>query len=144
MNEVPLAETDFEELLDRLGADLPSWPAPLQAQANALLARSAMARELLAEAERLQSAFDALPTPALPPGLRNRIVASAARRPGWFDWLTVSTWRPASLACIPLLLGFAVGAGFADDTADLEESVLVAFTDTAFADYMGYELGDDG
>ena len=39
----------------------------------------------------------------------------------------VRPWRPVGAACVPLALGFALGLGGAEDTADLEDSVLVAF-----------------
>ena len=142
MNDRLFTERDFENLLDRFGTDLAGWPADDRLAATTLLRRSATARALLAEARQLQTAFDALPTPTLPAGLRARIVANAQRRPSWLDWLTTNTWRPASLACIPLLLGFAIGTGFADDTADLEDSVLVAFSDPTFADFQVLEANE--
>ena len=129
------SERDFEDLLDRHGADSTHWPSRHQLPAALLLDRSPMARALLDDARRLHAALQALPTPTTPPGLHARIVANAQPRPGWLDWLTTSAWRPASLACVPLLLGFVVGSGVADDTTDLEESVLVAFADADFADY---------
>lgn len=128
-------DRDLEDLLDRHGADSTRWPSRYQLPAALLLERSATARSLLDDARLLQDALQALPTPTTPPGLYARIVANAQPRPGWLDWLTTSAWRPASLACLPLLLGFVIGSGLADDTTDLEDSVLVAFADADFEDY---------
>ena len=125
----------FEEALDRYGADLKRWPDDLRAGAEALLASSPQAQALLAEAVELDAALGvAFAVPPVPAGLATRIKARAERRDVWLEWLTalvMRPWRPAGLACLPLLLGFAVGLGAAEDTADLEDSVLVAFSDAA-------------
>lgn len=146
MSNKPFSEREFEDLLDRHGADLAHWPQRDQGPAKTLLEDSPTAQALLADARQLQAALQTLPAPTTPVGLHGRIVANAQPRLAWLDWLTTNAWRPASLACVPLLLGFVLGSGVAEDTADLEDSVLVAFADADFADY---ELptgvgGDDG
>ena len=146
MSNKPFSERELEDLLDRHGVDPKHWPQRDQEPATRLLENSPTAQALLADARQLQAALQTLPTPTTPVGLHGRIVANAQPRLAWLDWLTTNAWRPASLACVPLLLGFVLGSGVAEDTADLEDSVLVAFTDADFADY---ELptgvgGDDG
>ena len=130
----PLQNADLDELLSRHGAKPSRWPAEVRAPAEALLRNSASARALAAEAERLERALHAMPTPPVPIGLRTRILANATLADAWLQWLTTSLWRPASLACLPLLLGIALGANVAGDTGDLEDRVLVAFSAGAFAD----------
>ena len=133
-NATPLQNADLDELLSRHGAKPSRWPAEARAPAEALLRNSAGARALVAEAERLERGLDAMPTHPVPIGLRTRILANARPQDAWLRWLTTSLWRPASLACLPLLLGIALGANVAGDTGDLEDRVLVAFSAGAFAD----------
>lgn len=127
---------DFADLVDRHGAAPEQWPATLRAAAGGLLAASASARQLLADAERLARGLDrvlrAVPAPL---GLATRIVANAPRRDAWLDWLGVKLWRPAALACLPLVCGFVAGMGFIDDTTDLEDMALVAFADSSVLDF---------
>ncbi len=69
---------EFEDWLDRLGDDVSKWPHPQRRDAQALLTKSAQARDLLAEAEILRSALTAPPVKA-PTGLADRIVGQATR-----------------------------------------------------------------
>lgn len=135
-------EHQFEALLDRHGAASADWPAEVRSQALEMLKSSPEARRLHADAQRLDDALDdILPNVAPPLGLRTRIVANAPQRDAWLDWLTVRIWRPVALASLPLVLGFAFGANFADDTTDLEDQLLVAFAD---ADSLeGFTLAED-
>ena len=131
----PASITAFEDALDRYGHHVQEWPADLRRGAQALLESSPAARALLAEAIRLDAALDAaFAAPAVPAGLGTRIAASAERRDLWLEWLVawlMRPWRPLGAACTPLLLGFAIGLGGTEDIADLEASVLVAFSDVA-------------
>ena len=133
----PASITAFEDALDRYGHQVHEWPEDLRRGAEALLESSPAARALLAEAVQLDAALDvAFAAPALPAGLATRIAARAERRDFWLDWLVaflMRPWRPVVAACLPLLLGFALGLGGTEDTADLEASVLVAFTDSSEA-----------
>ena len=123
-------EHDFEALLDRHGSEAANWPAESRAHALELLESSTEAQQLLAEARLLDETLDELlPGATVPLGLGTRIVANAPHRDPWLQWLAVRLWRPAVLACLPLAVGFAVGNTFADDAADLEDQVLVAFAD---------------
>jgi hypothetical protein len=68
----------FEDLLDRLGHDMSSWPVEEQREALLLLAHSDAAEELLREA-RAMGALLAHPAVRAPAGLTNRIMAQARR-----------------------------------------------------------------
>jgi hypothetical protein len=70
---------DFEDLLDRLGDDIPSWPVPLQEAADLLLRSSEDARRLLDESRRLRRALSGPPVRATA-GLTERIL-QAVRAP---------------------------------------------------------------
>ncbi|MCY4013772.1 MAG: hypothetical protein OXG82_13775 [Gammaproteobacteria bacterium] len=128
-------ETDFdvqrfEALLDRHGAEPHDWPAPLREHALTLLASSDDAKRLYDEARLLDDTLDTILVDAPRPlGLKTRILANTPQRDPWLDWFTVRVWRPVVLGCLPLAVGFAVGANFADDPADLEDQVLIAFAD---------------
>jgi hypothetical protein len=70
---------DFEDLLDRLGEDISSWPGPQQQAATDFLQSSADARTALAQARLLRCALSAPPVRA-EAGLTERIMQ--ALRPG--------------------------------------------------------------
>ena len=120
----------FEALLDRHGAEPVGWPVELRERALKLLESSADARRLQDEARLLDNTLDTIlaETPQ-PLGLKTRVLANTPRRDPWLDWFTVRVWRPVVLGCLPLAVGFAVGANFADDPTDLEDQVLIAFAD---------------
>lgn len=120
----------FEALLDRHGGEPVGWPVELREQALKLLESSADARRLQDEARLLDDTVDIIlaETPR-PLGLKTRVLANTPRRDPWLDWFTVRIWRPVVLGCLPLAVGFGVGANFADDPTDLEDQVLIAFAD---------------
>lgn len=147
MNEhdEPLAVAELVSLLDRRGAAPARWPAALRPRAEALLAASAAARAALADAQRLDAALDAaLAAPPTAPALATRIVARAPQRDAWLDWLASRLWRPVSLACAPLLLGFGVGAVAQPESLGLDAVLEAALEDRALAafetDLADYEL----
>ena len=123
-------EHHFEALLDRHGAEPADWPDASREQALQLLASSADAMRLHDEARVLDDTLDTIlaETPR-PLGLKSRVLANTPGRDPWLDWFTIRIWRPVALGCLPLALGFAVGANFADDATDLEDQVLIAFAD---------------
>jgi len=65
--------TEFEDLLDRLGEDMSTWPAPLQQAAAVLLGSSDQARGLLEESRLVRRALAGTPIRA-PAGLADRIM----------------------------------------------------------------------
>jgi hypothetical protein len=64
---------EFEDLLDRLGEDMSTWPAPLQQAAAVLLRSSDEARGLLEETRLMRRALAGTPIRA-PAGLADRIM----------------------------------------------------------------------
>lgn len=141
MRGAPLGLAEFEAVLDRHGGDQARWPSELREQAEGLLESSPAARAALEDAKQLDAALaEALAAPSPAMGLRARIVANAQPRDAWLDWLASRLWRPVSLACAPLLVGFATGAfTMLESGVDLlEESALVAFT----TDLADDELAD--
>jgi hypothetical protein len=113
---------DFEDLLDRLGDDMSTWPAPLQQSAADLLRSSDQARLLLEQAKRLRQALSAPPVRATA-GLTDRIMLSiprAEREPAakpaqrsrpWYSALAfLVSQRAAKLAlAVCFLIGIFVG-----------------------------------
>lgn len=139
MTQHQLGEQEFERLLDCRGADLSAWPVAEQGAAAALLATSARARATLAEARLLETTLRDAFAPMPPPlGLKARILARAERGSDALGWLIGSAWRPLGMACAPLVLGFGLGVAFGLDrmesAQDLESRVLLAFSDSDFAD----------
>ena len=80
MSNAPFDESDFENLLDRQGADPARWPPAERVRASALLQASPQAQALLAEAQQLAEALDqAFPPMPAPAGLESRILAGISR-----------------------------------------------------------------
>jgi len=133
--------TEFEEYLDRYGADIGTWPAALAEPAQMLIERSAVASALHDEAQRTQAMLRDAFTDIEPIGLKTRILANLEAAPGrsWLDWLTGALWRPAALALVPLVLGFALGVNYAPHDNDFEDAVtLLVFADLASFDDEGF------
>lgn len=131
--ERTMDDDTFEDSLDRFGPDLDRWPDHHASAARPLLQRSASARELLAEARALDAALDdLLPIVPAPLGLRARVLANLPTRETFFEWLTITVWRPAALALVPLVVGFGVGLNVAQGatvTDSAEDDVLLALFD---------------
>jgi uncharacterized membrane protein len=125
----------FEAALDRWGSDLSGWPAADRQAAEALLARSNDVRLILETQRRIDAGLSALSERDISAHVQQQIVtriqarvqAAVAARDAdavrtapaddesWFwSWLTHSVWRPALLAGLPLILGFALGIGLTD------------------------------
>jgi hypothetical protein len=116
---------DFEDLLDRLGDDMSTWPAPQQQSAADLLRSSDQARLLLDEARRLRRALSAAPVRA-GAGLTDRIMlavphavpvpkpAATSTKPSrpWISGLAllvVSPRSPGLILAVCFLIGIIVG-----------------------------------
>src|SRR6516164_2616183 len=80
-DDMTLAE--FERLLDVYGSDRSRWPVAARASAGQLVARLAVARRLLAEAEGLDRVLERAPMPTLAreAALAERILVAARRSP---------------------------------------------------------------
>jgi hypothetical protein len=138
----------FEQLIDAYGTDPQRWPVAERSAALKLLADSEQAAELLQQTVWLDKsldqfaapAFDQLhdrllkmPLPAQSKSLLERLVQwLLPLGPGEFaEW-----WRPATLACLPLVFGLFIGMRldlFADPsvefTADDAELMYIALAD---------------
>lgn len=68
----------FEDLVDRLGEDVSAWPSPEREAGTALIAASARAREIVADAARLRQELSRRTPPRAPAGLADRIMAQVA------------------------------------------------------------------
>lgn len=79
----PLDLNALEQLLDVYGAEPRRWPAAQRQAAQELIATELAARELFAAAQALEEQLAALPQPALPAALAQRILANAPQRSGW-------------------------------------------------------------
>lgn len=71
---------DFQDLLNRFGGDLATWPTHHRTAAEALLKTSDEARDLLAAAVEVDTVL--ADSPHAPKGLANRIIEAAlAKKP---------------------------------------------------------------
>jgi len=119
---------DFEDLLDRLGADLRQWPKGVRTDAQALVERSEPARAALRDAEALSSVLEQAPAGEVHSALTARILATApgadrnaelgsqgVAQGGWLNGLLSALWpdfgwvRPAGLMAASLVAGLYIG-----------------------------------
>lgn len=128
----------FNDLLDRYGPALDTWPTASRPDAEALLSTSSEAADAQADAQTLANLLAAMPDVPAPGHLAGRIVAEAGEMEDpWqrlLDWLGGRLWRPLLAAGLPLALGFAVGMAqlpAAEEDAYLAAEVgLMAFSPT--------------
>lgn len=119
----------FEALAEAHGAAIGRWPKNEQDAAFAFLAdQPETAQVLLAQAQALDEALDALRPPAPSAALRHAVIAAAprARRPGaWSRWLAGAGIGAAlATACAAgVVVGVGVGASASQSTGggDLDE-----------------------
>lgn len=111
----------FEQLLDAYGASPQRWPDHERAAALQLLEQSAHAVQLMQNARWLDQQLDQLPAPdflqlstkLLQQSLPARQKSMTEQLMGWLLPLQQHSfamfWRPAALACVPLMLGLVMG-----------------------------------
>lgn len=113
MNDrLAMTSDEFGDCLDRWGTNLEDWPSSPRAAGTALLASSQQARELLAEAQRLDRWLADSRDHRATLGLERRILERIPQQDllqHTVDWFSTTLWRPALAATCMLLLGFAVG-----------------------------------
>jgi hypothetical protein len=127
----------FRRLIAAYGADPARWPPGRRGRAEALLARSTAARDLLAEAQ----AFDSLLTTDVKPLADERLTAAiiartigvaqerapAPARAIALDWSLSRLWPQAVGLAAAAVLGFVIGwadllpESFGGDTNDLAD-----------------------
>lgn len=108
---------EFEDLLDRCGDDVASWPVAHRQAGLALLRESHAARDLVEEAWSMRQAFAPDPSQRAPAGLADRIIAQAAASsdapaPGAFApiaaWRMDGPLRPAVVLSCCFAIGFTL------------------------------------
>ena len=140
----------FTLIVESYGADFQQWPEDERVDALKFSRTSTDAMSLLdqaAELDRHLALFE-LPNSELSVQRIEMGILSALEQEtlkqgalerflGWvlpdFDDLAHTFWRPTLVACMPLLLGIAIGLTLANNTYELssdEELSLLAFTDT--------------
>ena len=125
---------DFESHLDIYGSRWDRWPEHLRVDAQVFLRDNEEAKKLFAQATDLDEILPLTQPAKVPSYLRTRILANLARPAiksgNWLDQFLAQLWRPAAVALVPLLLGFAVGF-FDQESVDAleEEIVALSFTD---------------
>jgi hypothetical protein len=100
-NDTPMTVERLQQLLDAYGANPERWPADRRSQALELLAESAPARALRAEAARLDALLDMVPAAEPSPQLVRRAL-SAAPSPSPARARAARSWRRVAFAAVPL------------------------------------------
>jgi anti-sigma-K factor RskA len=136
-------------IVDAYGADPARWPAAERTAGEALLAGSAAARALVAEAADLDAALDALPALQPTPAMRRAVLAAAPRPPtpsllarmreGWRDFFgELGGWRLAGgVLAASLVLGIVSGGLLSEGlSAEASPDLLqLAYLDDSDAEY---------
>jgi len=140
----------FTLIVESYGADSQQWPGDERVEALEFSRTSSDAMSLLDQAAELDQhlALFELPNSELSVQRIEMGILSALKQGrlkqgrlerllGWvlpdFDDLAHTLWRPALVACVPLLFGVAIGLTLTNNTYELssdEELSLLAFTDT--------------
>jgi len=121
INQMNMPREQFIQMLDICGADFRRWPAALRSQAQQCVQHDPELQALWQQASALDSALDCFAVPAFH-GLEQRLLQMQlpARPAGSLEriveWLVpegsalrYAWWRPAALACVPLLFGVVIG-----------------------------------
>lgn len=134
----------FAAIVDAYGASPPRWPLDERRAAEALLAASADARSLLAEARKLDGLLAAAPVEAPSGALVARLMAarpraalhlSAGKSRGFFRELISAIWPygspavPAGALAASIVLGIALGS--VSEIAVLDGNQMVAVSEEA-------------
>ena len=125
---------DFEHHLDIYGSRWERWPEHLRVDAQVFLRDNEEAKRLYAQATELDEILPLTQPSIAPSYLRTRILAnlatSAIKSSNWLDQFLTQLWRPAAVALVPLVLGFAVGFFDQESVDELEEEIVaLSFTD---------------
>lgn len=108
---------EFEDLLDRCGDDVASWPVAHRQAGLTLLRESQAARDLVEEAWSMRQAFAPDPSQRAPAGLADRIIARAAASSDApasgavmpnAAWRMDGPFRPAVILSCCFAIGFAL------------------------------------
>lgn len=124
-------EAEFEDLLDRHGADLNLWPMPVKHTALTALAHHSDWQRLVSQAQKLKDQLDNYQIESVGlHDLEQQILQRTVYRPSLLDrlllWLLPerNLWRPAIAACLPILMGLSIGLNVdLDDRLSLDEEL---------------------
>jgi hypothetical protein len=132
----------LREALDRHGGDLARWPADDRAHAESLTTSNASARELLEQAQRVDTLLLAMPAARASADLRRRVAEIPLRHPPVATvrglrslWPIASATRALASACLLLALGVGIGMSVADES--------LAPADDGWDDFGGLMFSDD-
>jgi hypothetical protein len=138
----------FAQLVETYGSQPARWPAQERQAAEAWQRENAAAQALCQDYAQLEALLDTLPTPVLS-GLEQRVLrrcaalASDSLLDQALDWLLPRgdrllawIWRPALVACLPLVCGIYMANYFSfgisgPEVAWEEELALLALNDYA-------------
>lgn len=125
---------EFIQLIEELGSDQKNWPAESRSQIDSLLADDPEAVSALAQYRELDSLLQSLPAPDFSQ-LTDQITNQELPDRGislldaFMNWLfpysgSRLVWRPALLACLPLVFGVVMSNyfTFGIDTDQLQQS----------------------
>ena len=138
----------FTRIIDLHGAAPANWPTQLRAECEAFAASNGDAQTLLRQQGTVDELMNRLAVPDFP-GLESRVLNQALpeRNRGFFDsiaeWLLPREgfgqhlWRPAVVACLPLVFGvvlanyFSFGVGVETDGFQYwgDELAMLSLTD---------------
>lgn len=114
---------EFTRIVETYGSESTRWPAELREECIAYMASDPTARTLINRQWELEKLLDQMPVPAFS-GLESRVLNQPlpAHKGSLVDqvltWLLPENsfgkliWRPAMLACLPLVFGMVIGNFF--------------------------------
>lgn len=121
----------FEDLLDRLGADLNQWPKPLGTIALEALNENPNWQPLLQQAEALNHMLDEYPVSdaglnQLESQILHQTIHHRTLLDKFLNWLLPeqNLWRPVFAACLPIVVGLSIGLNIEmEDQLTLDEEL---------------------
>ena len=114
---------EFGKIVDSYGSESSAWPMELREECSSFVAASLTARTLIKQQRELEILLDQVAVPNFPE-LESRILNQRlpARKITLLEqllaWLMPENsfgkqiWRPAMLACLPLVFGIVIGNFF--------------------------------
>ncbi|MCG8414581.1 MAG: hypothetical protein MI746_10230 [Pseudomonadales bacterium] len=111
---------EFTHILEVYGSDAEQWPDSQREACLHFTKVNTQAKALLASYQQLDAKLNTIAAPSFP-GLEQRVLTQSlpAKQSGLLDsiinWLLPEAdswsdlWRPATAACLPLVLGIVVG-----------------------------------
>ncbi len=124
----------FKEIVAAYGSSSEHWPESERAEATTYLSSSIEAQHIVCDASELDSLLSEFQVPEFP-GLQEKVLNQILppRSEGiieyFLDWILpqsqhspIQLWRPALVACLPLLFGLFLGTQFTFGIDELDNS----------------------